>query len=123
MIVVRSFVAAKKDNAAKRFSNNIDQFGSTDFFKADSGLELCDFNVFAKQSADPAFREKMEKYMVENEVKGFDPSVSDEDVFKSIESKYLTKQNILSDLRDRINTLRDKEEMDKQNSASSTADE
>lgn len=113
MPIIRSFIARSKDKAV-HFSDNIDQFGSSDFFKADSGLELCDFNVFAKQSADPAFREKMEKYMIENEVQGFDPSVSDEDVFNSIESKYLTKQNILADLRNRISTLRDKEFLDSQ---------
>lgn len=103
-INIRCISATKKN--VPSFSAKIDPFVNSDFYKDDCGLERSDVHVFAQASNDPELREKIQQYLVENDVKGFDENVSDEDVFKSIESKYLTKQKILSDLGDRISQLR-----------------
>lgn len=89
-----------------------DQFCSTDFFK-EGGLKLRDFNVFAKAAADPELQMKLREYIIENDVQGFDSSVSDDDVFNSIQSKYDSTSQILARVKERISYLRDHPEEEK----------
>lgn len=105
MIQIRS-LSRKPVDKCRQFSNSIDQLPASEYFHNGVGLELSDVNVFMRLSDSPEFREKLQKYLVENEVTGFDPSVSDDEVLSHLESKYLTRQQILSDIGDRISVLR-----------------
>lgn len=112
MGIVVNFLPVSDDRVIT-FSEQIDQFQSSDFFKSDNGMEISDINVYAKSQSDAELREKMEKYLIENEIKGFDESVSNDEVFEKIQSKYLTRQKILSDIDKQIDFLRTKEIQDK----------
>ena len=83
-----------------------DQFPGTEFFQDDNGMMLADFDVFARSQADPELQKKIRQYMVEQDVRGFDPETSDEDVFNSIQTKYDSNQGLLDQIKNRIRELR-----------------
>lgn len=85
--------------------DGIDKFLSSEFF-FENGAEIRDVRVFAKTNENPELRDKVLEYLVENEVKGFDESVSDDEVFEQINSKYDNKQSILARISNRISELR-----------------
>lgn len=86
----------------------IDQFNCSEFFKDDLNKEVRDYHVM--MNASPEVREKMLEYMVINDVKGFDTDVSNDDVLKSIHSKYENStSSILRSIDARINELRSQE--------------
>ncbi len=90
-------------------SNNlpeIDQFQATEFFKDENGMILADFDVFARSQGNPELQAKIREYLVEQDVHGFDSSVSDEDVFNQLSSKYESTQSILDRVKARIIQLR-----------------
>ena len=82
-----------------------DQFCASEFFK-EGGLRLRDVNVFAKAASNPELQSKINEYMIENEVKGFDSSVSDDEVFNQIQSRYESRDTLLARIRNRISELR-----------------
>lgn len=83
----------------------VDQFQSSEFF-FDNGVPLRDYQVTDLATGDPVLAQKMREYLVENDVKAFDTSVSDDDVFNSLQSKYLSSSSILSSIKSRIRELR-----------------
>lgn len=86
----------------------IDQFSVSEFFKDDLKKEVRDYHVM--MNASPEVREKMLEYMVINDIKGFDTDVSDEEVLKSIRSKYEgSTSSVLRSIDARINELRRQE--------------
>lgn len=86
----------------------IDQFNVSEFFKDDLNKEVRDYHVM--MNATPEVREKMLEYMVINDVKGFDTDVSNDDVLKSIHSKYENStSSVLRSIDARINELRSQE--------------
>lgn len=92
--------------AGKKFE--VDQFNVSEFFKDDLNKEVRDYHVM--MNASPEVREKMLEYMVINDVKGFDADVSNEDVMKSIHSKYEgSTSSVLRSIDARINELRSQE--------------
>lgn len=94
--------------------DKVDQFTSSEFFTAENGLELSDVMVFAKSQADPELRKRLETYLVEQDVAGFDDSVSDDDVFNAVENKYFSARDVLDKIKGRISELRAKERAEKE---------
>lgn len=83
----------------------VDQFPVSEFFSNELGKEKKDIEVM--QNSSPEVREKMQEYIIANEVKGFDPSVSDDEVLSSIHSKYDNSlSSILGAIDRRISELR-----------------
>lgn len=85
--------------------SGIDKFLSSEFF-FENGAEIRDVDVYAKSSSDPELRSKITEYLIENDVQGFDESVSDEEVFEQISSKYDSRQSILAKISNRLRELR-----------------
>lgn len=85
---------------------------NSEFFVGDSGLHS-DFAVFARSDNNPELRESMRQYMIEQDVKGFDSSVPDEEVFDKIQDKYQTSNSLLARIKSRIGELRQAEVLDK----------
>lgn len=91
---------------SKKFE--IDQFSVSDFFKDDLYKEKRDYNVM--MNASPEVREKLLEYLMINDIKGFDTDVSNEEVLKSIHSKYEgSTSSVLRSIDARINELRSQE--------------
>lgn len=88
------------------FLPEVDQFAGSEFFEDENHMRLCDFDVFARSQNDVELQNKIRQYMVESDVKGFDESVSDDEVFEQISSKYDSGQTILDRVKARIVELR-----------------
>lgn len=83
-----------------------DQFTATEFFRDSAGMELADYVVYARASGNPELRAKIEEYLTKvGDSAEFDSSVSDSDVFASIDKARNDFQTQLSAIYTRIKEL------------------
>lgn len=85
---------------------DVDQFQASEFFEDENHMKLCDFDVFARAQNNVELQNKIRQQMIETDVKGFDSSVSDDEVFSQISSKYDSTTSILDRVKARIVELR-----------------
>lgn len=90
----------------------VDQFEASSFFKTEFGTRLSDTQVFAKLDSNPELRDKMREYLIERDVKGFDMSVSDDEVLSSLKNRYSSRYDALRDIENRISEIREAEKND-----------
>lgn len=106
-------IGFNRPRSGRNFISMIDKFVDSEIFKSESGLEINDVNVFAKVQSDPALAARVREQLIVQDIKGFDESVSDEDVFKSLEEKYSSASSALAAVKGRISEIRTKEIADK----------
>lgn len=85
---------------------SVDQFSSSEFFFSDSGTLLRDVDVHVRLTSSPELQAKLNEFLIEQEVISFDSSISDDDVFKTLSSRYGSKYEALRAIDGRIAEIR-----------------
>lgn len=85
---------------------SVDQFSSSEFFFSDSGTLLRDVDVHVRLASSPELQAKLNEFLIEQEVISFDSSISDDDVFKTLSSRYGSKYDALRAIDGRIAEIR-----------------